>query len=48
MAVYLAVGVDVFDGVLLCAVRSGTELSRFLRIISTYSNKNTGMDNQKK
>ena len=41
MAVHLAVAGDVFDGVLLCAVlvshemswmRSGTELSQFLRI----------------
>ena len=40
MAVHLAVAGDVFDGVLFCAVffhemswmRSGTELSQFLRI----------------
>ena len=46
MAVHLAVAGDVFGGVLFCAVlfpqemswmRSGTELSQFLRIFPTYS-----------
>ena len=46
MAVHLAITGDVFDGFLFCAVffphdmsrmRSGTELSQFLRIFPTYS-----------
>ena len=45
MAVHLAVASDVFGGVFLCCpvshemfwMRSGTKLSRFLRIFSTYS-----------
>ena len=42
MAIHLAVVGDVSDGVLFCAVlemscmRSGTELSQFLRIFCTY------------
>ena len=46
MTVHLAAACDVFDGVLFCAVpfphemswmRSGTDLSQFLKFFPTYS-----------